>query len=372
MVIEDSKKKAIHVTEVQDGRSTLLQFEEFTDIRCSDTIVGIKVVGKYPNETADAELKDQWVELIHHKVRLANLVWVGKQLNLRFNSSIDLPQFCQFNIPVFEFDDGFYMLPEQSSYFIHDSVRDISQAVVKNSFSFTGLLKVNKILQYIAQVMKETQDVALSIESYSPIDNQEHKYFRDCIEKCKERIRKSKDNLKFLHSQTKDFDCGFSSSSRTSTSINEDYGSEYSAFAQDKAKYNSLQAKKLKQCIRIVRHLELSTFIELNSSEVEDNAFCIEFKYVDSDSILGATNKQLINSQLGYYLLVVKLIAQMILFVPLPHSLSFMGSNSLVDDELPFYTPEKPNQQHNIRLQMAIERFNLNVNQVKQYMEHHR
>lgn len=373
VVIEDSKNKLIYITEIQEGRSSLLEYEEINEIPCSDTSMGIKIVGKYPKETVESELRDQWVELCHYKVPLRKLTWVGGKIDLRLDPNMGILEFSLFNIPIFEFEDGFYMLPGHSEYFVKGPPRQMPQGSIKQSFTFNGLLKLNKILQYISQVRCETTDVAKLMEDRYSILTQDYIYFKECIEHYKERIRRSKENLELIRAQLKkESDCVSASSSQTSISINDDYGSEYSTFAQDKAKFNLLQARKLKQSIDIIDHLKIPDFIDLGRSKVEDNAFYIDFKFVDFENILASPDKELLNCKLGYYLLIMKIITQKILFIPLPHALSFMGSNSLVDGELPFYALTKANQQHNSKLKMATARFNINVNQLRQYMEHHR
>lgn len=165
---------------------------------------------------------------------------------------------------------------------------------------------------------------------------------------------------------------------------NDDYGSEYSIFAQDKTKLRSLQAKKLSQFFNIISHLKLSEFINLDEAKETENPFFIELKPVFFEKVITSCNSEnsstnssnvsteSINSQLGYYLLIIKVLSQNILMVPLPYKLLFMGSASMVEDELPLYTQTKQNQEHNTKLQQAILKFNMNINQLKQYMEHHR
>ena len=139
VVIEDSKNKLIYITEIQEGRSSLLEYEEINEIPCSDTSMGIKIVGKYPKETVESELRDQWVELCHYKVPLRKLTWVGGKIDLRLDPNMGILEFSLFNIPIFEFEDGFYMLPGHSEYFVKGPPRQMPQGSIK-PVSYTHLI----------------------------------------------------------------------------------------------------------------------------------------------------------------------------------------------------------------------------------------
>ena len=394
VVLEDIHNNPIYVTNTQDSHCSLLQYEDINEIQCSDTIFGVKVIGKFPEQTVEKELRNEWVVLNHYRVVLKSLVWIGEHIELLFNSNCNFEQFSQYNIPIFEFNDGFYMLPQHAVFFKVEPRKQQQQQkhemLVKKSFSFNGMLKINKIMQYISQVKQETTKFAEYISENYEITGEEQKYFQECIEKYRERIRRLKDTLETLSGElnaisNNDYD---ETSSLTSLSMsmlaNDDYGSEYSIFAQDKTKLRSLQAKKLSQFFNIISHLKLSEFINLDEAKETENPFFIELKPVFFEKVIASCNSEnnstnssnvsteSINSQLGYYLLIIKVLSQNILMVPLPYKLLFMGSASMVEDELPLYTQTKQNQEHNTKLQQAILKFNMNINQLKQYMEHHR
>ena len=346
------------MSEVQEGKCSMVQFEELLLLRCNESHVRLCLLGKYPDQTRDVDLRREWVYLTKYEVSLKSLIWVGKDLDIEYGSSI------HYNVPIFEFSDGYYMLKVHAHDFVLPDKSISVNLPTKSSFTFNGLLKLNKILQYISQVRQETRDSMKVIEDNFVLVGQEKVYFEESIKRLTERLRRSEERIKETKNEISRGKTCSSQDSANSGSISDDYGSEYSTFVQDKSKLLTLQKRKLLQLISIVPQLNLSSFIEYDKYKIHEQAFSIEFQPVDYKKIVNSTDKERINSQLGNYVLFIKVLSEHILFIPLPHGLLFHGSNSLVNDRLPFFVASKPNQQHFSELKLAVESFNININQL--------
>lgn len=354
------------MTEVQDDHTSIVRFEEIQELYCNDSRIILQVVGKFPGWEVDESIQNQWICIATYSVALDKLVRVGNDVDFEYLRSPG------FNIPVFEFSDGFYMLEQHSLDFKVETQAELSLPL-KPSLTFNSLLKLNKLVQYITQAEEETNVLRDKIDDTYKLVGHEDMYFRNSMVMLSKRI----DNLREGIQQTKNELENSAKATElkngsSSVSLSENYGLDYSTFEHDKGKMLSLQRRRLLQFLGIIKELNLSCFITIPERALSESPFLVDFHVVDFKELVSTSERELTNSQLGHYLLILGVLAEHILFIPLPFSLSFRGSYSTIDNNIPFFVPSKLNQQALEDFNKAVLNFNVNVNQIKQYMEHHR
>ncbi|SCU85103.1 LAFA_0D13894g1_1 [Lachancea sp. 'fantastica'] len=369
LVVEDIKGRCLYVSEAQKGSQCgCLQFDEIPSLLYTMTRIKIKIIGQIPRTMLLEKTEEfpVWTTLAIYAIDLSRLspVLSDDEGNL-------FPKTENVNVPLLHFSDGLFSAPGNFEASPKNFLEPVSQ---KKSFTYNGVLKLNKILEYWTQMQLEIQELSEKIDEL--VDNSPKPVSKDAIlhacESLTLSIERRQSKVQSLESSNK-YGSSCHLSSTTELPINDDYAATLSNYTSVFHRLQSLEERKIGQLLIAMKGTGLcgqNGYVIPNSED--QSIYEMRLKRVDLFTALDDRDRILKNSTLGYYLLFVNILADRVFHMPLPHRLSFYGSTSVIDNALPLYLAASSTQQHLIDFELAIERFNLNIMQVNQFLECHR
>ncbi|SCU83854.1 LAMI_0C05006g1_1 [Lachancea mirantina] len=371
-IVEDLKGHAHYISEIQVSPGFVCQFNELPPSFSALTRISIKVVGELPRNILknSANKNETWVVLNSVSIDLNQLQPVD----------VDQIDFLgdHINMPLLEFTDGYFVacdgLKSDDHFKIDMENKPVSTLVLRKSSNFNSLLKLNKILEFMGQVQRELDDYSAQIEIKLKNRVFSHRQeYEKAIEQVSTESQIKASNVNVLKAKIERVTFGDDEVGGLSGENDDEYGTLYSDFLNRKHFLQAVQARKIDQLSGIFAGLDV----------LNDRDFGLAILYIDSNTgkstfdlkVLNAAqmvsieNRERLNAFLGYYLLVVKLLALKVFHVSLPHRLLFYGSTSLVSESLPLYLTKTPRPHHMTGFENAIHCFNLNILQIKQHLE---
>ncbi|SCV04430.1 LAME_0H18360g1_1 [Lachancea meyersii CBS 8951] len=366
LAIEDLKGRCLYVSEAQNGSHGSVQFEEMPSLPYTMTKIRLKVLGQVPQGLLEISSDSPvWTVLVSYTLDLSRLCPIAS------NDGNVCPKNDNVNVPVFHFPDGLFGAP---GVFENAPKNSIELIPHRKSFTFNGALKLNKILEYWTQIHVELEDLSREIdtivdENPKPLRKQVLLHASEELELAIELRREKIKSLKRTNNSDSCYHCNPSTEQR----INEDYGATLSEYTNALHRMQHLEERKIGQLLTAMKKTGLcdrNGFVVPNTKD--QSAYEIQLQRVSTSTAMDNTERISKNSLLGYYLLFVYILAERVFRLPLPHQLSFYGSTSVIDNTLPLYLADSPTQKHVSDFKTALERFNLNIMQVNQFLERHR
>lgn len=362
IIIEDIKGQLIYVSETQGGSYLTIQFDELPRLPYAISSIHLKIVGKLPSRILQNPTSEVWAVIADYTVDFNNLIKIQPE---------DTDQsFEGINVPLFEFYDGNYVLKNA----VRSNRQYTKTAPVSKSFTYNSLLKLNKILEYITQIKQELMELTSKLNTLVQDKPQycNNEVKAQACHQLRKQINEKEAKIITLTGSL-DRNSAFAQNNTNEPKMNDEYGVIYSDFSNVRHRLHSYQLRKFQQLIKIFEQTSLfSSNGYIISDQTDTSIYCLSLKIVKAELIIQSRSWEEENTILGFYLLFVYLLAKKILYIPLPHSLSFYGSTSLVDGQLPLYLIASPSQQHFNNFEVAVKNFNSNLMQVRQYLEHHR
>lgn len=391
-VIEDMKGTVLFVSEIQGNTTRQLQFNDVEFSHESATRFVFKIVVQIPHEfmSGQGESEASWCSIRQLNIDLNHLqpVDVG-------NDSI-----ISLNVPVLRLDDGYYTIQDtqvdKGPKSIHDKDRStdhMRNQTTKRSFTFNTVLKLNKLLEYRDQVHDETARLSKRLEA--PLNASLERFNNSCengrhykhqLERTLAKKRTILESLRgemALHETLVRSNTASSVDITQRAQINDEYGATYSHLFQTRNNIINLRSKKLVQLMHIFK---IMGFFDLakklnceQSASLEGNgANSLKFRLgaLDKTSLQRTINRslemqELVNTFLGYYLLLVIALSENVFNITLPYKLMFYGSTSLIEKVHPLYLPEAYATYNQERLYNALNLFNIDIQQINQYLIDH-
>lgn len=385
VVIETVKGQTIYVSEVQSGFVLNVKFNELPPLDDPTTRIVLKLIVKVPEESKLASLMEQneWLAFKTFEINL------NKLQSLRPDDIIE-----GYNAPLLEMSDGYYTLQDLSVVKIRDSEegsllhkRNMSNYRVVQSFSFNSVLKLNKLLEYKAQVMEDGFASSKRLEKIMKSQHTELCWLIKSIERYNREleslIRQKRIDLEHLADSTKSRIQETKLSSNSGHQSLEDYyGTTYPDLIQTKNRLDSLRLRQLSRLVAIFEDTCLFSqdfgFVEVDTASTAPSLYDrTTLKLIDKDRVMGIATEtnisnEALNTCLGYYLIFIQLIATKIYTIPLPYTLKYHGSTSVVGDNHLLYLSDGNTGKQSQKFLTAIDCFNVDVAQVIQRWEYHR
>ena len=393
-VIEDTRGSVLFVSEVQGNAMRQLQFNDVQFGYESGTRFLFKIAVQVPHEFASGAAsrggEPPWCYIRECSIDLNHL----KPIDVAVDTVVSL------NMPVFRLDDGCYTLPEaqvdRGAQSIHSRDRSADHMrlqTAKKSFSFNTVLKLNKLLEYRDQVHAETARLSQRLEA--PLNASLERFNNTCENgqhykhQLERTLAKKRADLEALRREMEAHETMARSNTASSVditrraSINDEYGTTYSALFQTRDSIMNLRSKKLVQLARIFRIMgffELAAKLDCKyCAALEGNgsdSWQFKLDTIDIPALQRTANKsletqELVNTFLGYYLLLLVGLSENIFSVKVPYRLMFYGSTSLIDKVHPLYLPEAYAAYNQERFHAALKLFNINIQQINQYLIDH-
>lgn len=384
IILESIKGEVLYVSEIQDGFTHNVQFNELPPMENPTSQIIVKFAVRVPRGSVLSRYVDQdvWLALRVYNVNLNKLQSIN---------SDDLIN--SYNAPIFEMTDGFYTLPglglirmnqAENGHLQHR--RNISNNRIVQSFSFNSALKINKLIEYKAQITLECSNAAAEIESFVLSDERQNRWLIDCITKYKNGLHHSMQEKKhaivLLNKKTNSGARADPHSSEAECqSLNEYYGNTYPNLIQTKDSLDFMRLKRLSKLIAVFKETCLFRkdvgLISFNESNVSSSLYeRTTLNLVDKDKIMGIASKtdatrELMNTCLGYYLMFIELVATKIYHISLPYSIKYYGSTSLIEEKSPLYLNDSAALKSPESFLKAVDNFNKDLIQVIQRWEHH-
>ncbi|KAM3162520.1 Vacuolar protein sorting-associated protein 38 [Lachancea thermotolerans] len=368
VVIEDLKGRRLYVSEVQAGTQLHAQFNELPQLSYTISKVRLKVIGRVPGDLLADDSEEAWVVLADHVLSFNQLHHVP-------DNDLPLNFFKGINVPVLHFSDGIFTLNGAIKSIVdsRDKASTSCTSTRAKSFNFNSLLKLNKLLEYSTQLHSELCELSNSISSEVP--DQRECYSKnlliDARKNLEETIRLRQERIKYLQDAVH----GRPSAPRNSAEdakVNEEYGSTFFEYSDTKHHLKTLKARRMQQLFQAMQETDLFTSNGLVIPDSEQSIFYAQLRKLNATSLARDSNRISTNTLLGHYLLFLHILSEKILFVRLPHRLSYYGSTSVINNQLPLYLTSSPTQQHVADFERAVDLFNLDIMQVRQFLERHR
>ncbi|SCU97776.1 LADA_0H08218g1_1 [Lachancea dasiensis] len=365
VVIEDMKETCLYASEIQPGSRFCTQFNEMPHLPYTLSKIRLKIIGQVP-ETLLRQTQDPvWTLLASYVLDFAHLSPV---------LAADATQSPKhgINVPVLHFADGSFSI--QGEFVQGQSTTNLVGERYVKSFSFNGALKLNKLMEYCTQLQADLDELSHKIDTAvielpKPIQKG---FLISAQKQLESEVRSRKEKAKLLEAMCAAEPFSLPESTEE-TRTKEEYGSIYSEYTNILHDLRLFEAQKIGQLLVALYKTGLCApdgFITPHSKG--ESVYNIQLKKVDSSAILNRADRLSSNTLLGYYLLFVQVLASRILYLPLPHHLSFYGSTSVIDNKLPLYLNMSSTQQHISDFERALDCFNLDVMQVSQFLERHR
>lgn len=379
------KGEVLYVSEVQRGFISSIQFNELPRLEYSVSHVVLRVMVKIPEQCglASALKQDDWLVLREFEVDFNKLQNIDPEDQLEGH-----------NVPLFEMNDGLYTLQQQrvvraaaseDTYLRHR--RNASRNLVQESFSFNSALKLNIMVNYKAQVMREIEETSKKIQDAVDFTGKRSHWHIECVKRYLADLRQSlttkKAYLRQLDEELENSIVQYEKTTITSPdgqSLQEYYGNNYPNLIKIKDRVDSLKLKKLSRLISIFQTTCLFQkeigFIEYESASMAGAPYeRTKLKLIDQERVLAMALKSdaernIINTCLGYYLLFIQLIATTVFQIALPYGMKFNGSTSMIGNGCLYFNDNLSAKRSEAQLH-AIDCFNKNLIQVIQRWEHH-
>lgn len=352
VVVEDTHGRVQYVSEVQEGRHSVVRFNELPVLEAAESQVVLRLVGQLP----EPEFAGEWAEVARQQVDLNALHYVGH---------VELVDgLRELNVPVLEFADGHFAAARVPGRLADGAP---GKFPARRSFSFNALLKLNKILEYMSQVEKESQQLVRQAEAL--LGQSESKQLGPGLDSAFGELEVQRKRKLAQLSALQDHACRLQANPDDEESFDSDYGSMYSELIQKKQRVHLLQERKLQRLIEIFTNTSLfsSPYVVVRTS-TDSSPYDISLGKLELQTILDVDDRISINTILGYYLLFLDILAGKICYIPLPHRLAYYGSTSIIDNKFPLYLPTSSTQHHLDRFSEAVHLFNINIIQVRQFL----
>ncbi|QLL33207.1 hypothetical protein HG536_0E01180 [Torulaspora globosa] len=385
LALQSMKGEVLYVSEVQRGFINTVQFNELPRLEHSISHIMLRIMVKVPEQCglASAMKRDSWLVLREFEVDFNKL------------QSIDLEdQLEGHNVPLFEMNDGVYTLQCQpvvkatandDAYLRHR--RNASRNQVQESFSYNSALKLNIMVSYKAQVLREIQETSKKLENAIDSNGKHSRWQIDCVKRHLADLRQSFTTKNaYLRQLDEELKSSIDQYHKTSTpspdgqSLQEYYGNNYPNLIKIKDRVDSLKLKKLSRLISI---FQTTCLFQKEIGFIEHESACMagapyertKLKLVDQERVLAIAlrsdaERNIINTCLGYYLLFIQLTATTVFQIALPYRMKFNGSTSMVGNGCLYFNDNSSAKRSEAQLD-AIDCFNKNLIQVIQRWEHH-
>ncbi|SMN22654.1 similar to Saccharomyces cerevisiae YLR360W VPS38 Part of a Vps34p phosphatidylinositol 3-kinase complex that functions in carboxypeptidase Y (CPY) sorting [Maudiozyma saulgeensis] len=397
-IIENLKGDVSLVSEVQRSPLKSIQFNDVNFCGDSTSKFIIKLVVHIPDELfKEPDADNQWCIVKEYLVDLNQLQLIDMKNDNVLTS----------NVPIFILDDGCYTLKgidiEKGPYYLSSNESHNQNKIFrssKKSFTYNTILKLNKLLEYIGQTHEETKKISSKLEK--PLSKSHKLNNSNCenIEAYKDQIKKliskKKAKIKLLKEEMEGHETLIRSNTASSvditdkTNVNDQYGSMYSNLFEIRNSLAQWRTKKLSQLISIfkvqnffdlAKQLNCDQYISIvNKKDLElgnnRNQQQIVLSIIKKDRLQAQINKSLdtqerINTFLGYFLLFIDILSNNIFDIVVPSKLMFYGSTSIINKVYPLYLPHAYSTYNQERFYEAIDLFNINIQQLKQYLTDH-
>ncbi|AMD18894.1 HBL008Cp [Eremothecium sinecaudum] len=358
LILEDTSGEIVYVSEVQTGAHTSLRFNELPLLENAvQTFVSLEVVAQLPSPEFP---KNDWVVLCSYSIDFNSLTYVGKTHPLSNVPGI--------NVPIFEFNDGYYALTPIP---YEEPTNTPIKLQTKKSITFNSLLKLGRMLEYLSQVKLESRKFAYDLQFL--IQELHEEEMDMAIKSTLMDLEYQNERKLAVLGSLKRCVLQISPKPEEEEPFDNDYGSMYSELVQKKHRILNLQERKFKKLIDIFTNTTLfqSPYVILHAADA-DSPYNISLEKLDLQTILHTDNRISMNTMLGYYLLFISILARKICYIPLPYSLAYYGSTSVINNTLPLYLTLSPTQQQIESFSTAIDLFNMDIMQVKQYLYNRR
>ncbi|CUS23550.1 LAQU0S10e02982g1_1 [Lachancea quebecensis] len=367
IVIEDLKGRCIYVSETQAGTQLYAQFNELPQLSYAISKVRLRIIGKVPGSLLKDDSEEAWVVLADHVLNF-------NQLHPVPDKDMSLNLFKGVNIPALYFSDGVFTLSGTTQSTGGSGNRaPFSTMTRAKTFNFNSVLKLNKLLEYSSELHSELCELSNSISSEVP--DQRECYSKNLIieakKKLEDTIRLRKERIKYLQVAVHEKQTPPRNLVEDSK-FNEDYGSTFFEYSDTKHHLKTLKARRMQQLFQAMQETKLFTSSGLVIPDSEQSIFHAHLRKLNAMSLARDSNRISTNTLLGHYLLFLHILSEKILFVRLPHRLSYYGSTSVINNRLPLYLTSSPTQQHVADFERAVDLFNLDIMQVRQFLERHR
>lgn len=387
VVIDNLNGAPLYVSEVQVNTFNKLSFNEMPPNELSDSTISLRIVGKIPNDIlikSEANTDEIWI--------------VFKEIGIQFDKLKRIRRDTIFegvNIPILEFNDGLYTLENINAI---SNVPDVinfqnstsSEHTMKESFSFNSLLEFNKVIEYKSHILEEILHISSEVQHIMEHRNKERGWeiirLNNSIEQMKLQLNNKRIDLKNVEvalansSDISQLSSQLISRNSSDASIADNYGNKNYRVIHSNNQLDVLKVKKLKQLISIFRNYPLfdeeNGYVEIATDfdSKRPSTKLLKFKLVNKSKILSSvTDSEVkridINTILGQYMLFLQIISTIIYNIPLPYEMRYYGSTSIISYDLPLFISETVASKYRSGLLQAIEMFNLNIKQVKVYIE---
>ncbi|CCD27088.1 Vps38p NDAI_0J01960 [Naumovozyma dairenensis CBS 421] len=404
-VIKTLKGDTIYISETQNGSTYNVQFNSLPINSNPSTCVTVQLIVEISCKLFKTSGRDNEGE--NHENVWCPMATYEVDLNLLKKIELDNTIIESWNTPIFEFEDGIYIIPDTKNKNIllqqntQSHRRKISGTQTKKSVTFNSLLKLNKMIEYNMNMDRELLSDSVNLEKSVRLPNG-----RLCWRKIQiiDAINQSKtSNLKKMNIIERLRSLLFKENALLKKSVTElsllslnqnqsskeDYGNTYSGLIQTKTHLERIKVKKITQLIRIFENTgifdEEFGFIRClkTNNDHEPQSFSssspypkitlnrVDMKRLSSRISKSQEDREIISSMLGYYLLFIKLITSKIYKIALPYNLQYFGSTSLIDGKYPLYCPKSNDMDQYRDFKNALNHFNVDISQTIQYLDHY-
>ncbi|QLG73667.1 hypothetical protein HG535_0F01780 [Zygotorulaspora mrakii] len=382
ITLESHKGQLLYVSELQEASMNMIQFNELPKQDNPITSFLLKILISAPDNPNSSPLdvpadnEKMWIFFRKYNVDLNKL---------RRMEQDEMVENC--NYPIFEIVDGLYVLPDALTVSMAPASglhrRTPSNYKVKQSFSFNSVLKLTMITEYMRQIKDETEFTSHRLDKLMRSVHKETdriiKVIKNSNEELKKNIERKKESKKNINESFRSPKHARQSSLVSQhPSLNDYYGNTYSDFIQVKNRLELIRSKKVNQLISVFQGTVLFDpevgFLELRDSPSSSVYDKIKLKLLDEECILSLASKSEVeryatNASLGYYLLFILLMANEVFEVPLPYSLHFYGSTSIVETNHPLYLENSIALKNLENFSKAVSYFNRDIVQIIQNLE---
>lgn len=381
IVLETLKGEPLYVSEVQSGFMHNIQFNELPHLEDPINHIVLKIAVKFPSRTGLSSYvnEDSWLALRVYEVDL------NKLQSINPDDLID-----SYNAPLFEMTDGFYTLPGLpaarmvSNFSSHK--RNVSNSRFVQSFSFNSALKLNKLIEYKTQVMIECSKSAAKVEEIILSNNRRELWQIKCIARYNDELKRSMQektvNISRLDEKIRPILKLNENEQIDGQSLNDYYGNTYPNLIQTKDRVDFLRIKRLSKLIGVfketclfrkdVRFISIDEDTSSRSLYERTSLNLIDKKRIIEMASTNDAERELVNTCLGYYLIFIKLVATKVYEIPLPYSISYYGSTSLIGGDGALYLSDSAALKNPENFLNAMDKFNKNLIQIIQRWGHHR
>lgn len=391
-----------HLNDLNNNRSLLtIEFDQLPEFTYNNHNVKISLYACVENVNCNSDGDD---ERSNHSLERSSSETVSvkiKELTLCLDANLRLKKnVLKTNnstnafYPTFQFDDlaWYVYVPETLSQqrdethsleSIDDAAIELAKFAYTNrkSYSFNALLKLNKLLEYHYELDQEISNLKDEIDvNYqlpeqpykkthpvfqiqSAIDQLELDVQKQQNDKAKQEGRNDKLNFIKISLQEK-------LKENVDFLLPDDSNDMIKDYKRRKQQLTELKIRKIQKLLNIFESCNVVSGLYPKTSVkkqyptlavLQPNDLLLESQTNDKKRLL-------LNSKLGYYLLLIQTIAEKILQLPLRYSVQFYGSSSLVEYNYPLYIMSTKGKQ-NESFKIAVHYINVDIKQVQSYIK---